>query len=167
MRVSQNSLKEGILLWLEQGPRYYVPYNGWGPAGPATPAALNPIYSHGLQGKSEMSERTLFQRIADREIPADIVFEDEKCIAFRDINPMAPVHILVVPRKPIPSLDDLDSGDEALVGHLFFVARDLAAREGLSRGYRTVFNCGDEGGQAVYHLHLHLLGGRQMAWPPG
>ena len=114
-----------------------------------------------------MSEKTLFQRIADREIPADIVFEDDLCIAFRDIDPKAPTHILVVPRKPVPSLDDLEKEDEILVGHLFLVAKQLAEEEGLHNGYRTVFNCGAEGGQAVDHLHLHLLGGRQMVWPPG
>jgi len=114
-----------------------------------------------------MTEKTLFQRIADREIPADIVFEDDLCIAFRDIDPKAPTHILVVPRKPIPTLNDLADEDEQLVGHLFLVAKKIAAEEGLDAGYRTVFNCGEEGGQAVYHLHLHLLGGRQMRWPPG
>ena len=116
---------------------------------------------------ANMSEKTLFQKIADREIPADIIFEDDLCIAFRDINPKAPTHILIVPRKPIPSLDQLEKEDEVLVGHLFIVARQLAADEGLENGYRTVFNCGKEGGHDVYHLHLHLLGGRQMSWPPG
>ena len=114
-----------------------------------------------------MTEKTLFQRIADREIPADIIFEDDLCIAFRDINPKAPTHILIVPRKPIPSLDQLEKEDEMLVGRLFLVAKKLATDEGLDKGYRTVFNCGAEGGQDVYHLHLHLLGGRQMLWPPG
>lgn len=114
-----------------------------------------------------MPEKTLFQKIADREIPADIVFEDDLCIAFRDINPQAPTHILIVPRKPIPTLNDLQEGDEPLVGHLFLVARDLAAREGLKNGYRAVFNCGDDAGQTVFHIHLHLLGGRSLSWPPG
>jgi histidine triad (HIT) family protein len=114
-----------------------------------------------------MSEKTLFQKIADREIPADIVFEDELCIAFRDINPMAPTHILIVPLKPIPSLDHLEAADAAVMGHLFVVARQIAASEGLTAGYRTVFNCGDDGGQEIYHIHLHLLGGRKMVWPPG
>ena len=114
-----------------------------------------------------MAEKTLFQKIADKEIPADIVYEDEQCIAFRDINPQASTHILIVPRKPIPTLNDLTPADEKTVGHLFLVAKDIAAKEGLSNGYRTVFNCGEDGGQTVYHIHLHLLGGRPLAWPPG
>ena len=114
-----------------------------------------------------MSEKTLFQRIIDGEMDADIVHADEQCVAFRDIDPQAPTHILIVPRKPIPSLDDLKEEDADLVGHLFVVARDLARDEGLRDGYRTVINCGDDGGQSVYHLHLHLLGGRRLQWPPG
>lgn len=114
-----------------------------------------------------MSEKTLFQRIADHDIPAEILYEDDECVAFRDIAPKAPVHVLIVPREPIPSLDDLTESHEQLVGHLFTVARQVAASEGLARGYRAVFNCGEEGGQEVPHLHLHVLGGRQMGWPPG
>ena len=114
-----------------------------------------------------MAEKTLFQKIADGEIPSDMVYEDEQCIAFRDIQPQAPVHILIVPRKPIPSLDDLTDDDKELVGHLFLCAKKIAADEGLHRGYRTVFNCGEEGQQTVPHLHLHLLGGRVLRWPPG
>lgn len=114
-----------------------------------------------------MAEKTLFQKIADREIPSEIVYEDDRCFAIRDINPQAPTHILVVPRKPIPSLDDVTEGDEALIGHLFVAARQIAADEGLSGGYRTVFNRGSDAGQSVDHLHLHLLGGRPMGWPPG
>ncbi len=112
-------------------------------------------------------ERTLFQKIADGDVPADMVYEDDDCIAFRDINPKAPTHILIVPREPIASLNDLTVGDEALVGHLFTVARTLAADEGLVEGYRTVFNCGPAAGQSVDHIHLHLLGGRTLNWPPG
>jgi histidine triad (HIT) family protein len=111
--------------------------------------------------------KTLFQKIADREIPADLVYEDDLCIAFRDVNPQAPTHILVVPRKPIPSLDDLTDDDEALMGHLFVVAQRIASSEGLGNGYRTVINCGPDGGQSVDHIHVHLLGGRKMNWPPG
>lgn len=114
-----------------------------------------------------MAGKTLFERIADKEIPSDMVHEDDVCIAFRDIKPQAPTHILIVPRKPIPSLDDLTPDDAQLVGHLFLVAKQVARKEGLTRGYRTVFNCGDEGGQEVPHLHLHLLGGRPLTWPPG
>lgn len=114
-----------------------------------------------------MSEKTIFQKIIDREVDADIVHEDDRCVAFRDINPQAPTHILIVPRTPIPSLDDLTEEDEELVGHLFVVARELAQEEGLDNGYRTVINCGEDGGQSVYHLHLHLLGGRRLDWPPG
>lgn len=114
-----------------------------------------------------MAEKTLFQKIESGDIPADIIFEDDRCFAFRDIAPQAPTHILIVPRKPVPTLNDLTAEDEQLVGHLFIIAKQLAEKEGLVNGYRTVFNCGDEGGQAVYHLHLHLLGGRKMTWPPG
>jgi histidine triad (HIT) family protein len=114
-----------------------------------------------------MAAKTLFQKIADREIPAALVHEDEQCIAFRDINPQAPTHILIVPRRPIPSLNDLTEADTALVGHLFVVAKELAAKEGLKDGYRTVFNCGRDAGQSVDHIHLHLLGGRHLTWPPG
>lgn len=112
-------------------------------------------------------ERTLFQKIADGDVPAEIVYEDTDCIAFRDVNPQAPTHVLIVPRKPIPSLDDLNEADEALVGHLFTVARKVAADESLDEGYRTVFNCGPAAGQSVDHIHLHLLGGRTLGWPPG
>lgn len=110
----------------------------------------------------------LFVKIIEREIPADIVHEDDELLAFRDINPQAPVHVLVVPRRRIPTLNDLDDADAALVGRMVLVARRIAADEGLSEdGYRLVFNCNAHGGQSVYHIHLHLLGGRQMAWPPG
>ncbi len=110
---------------------------------------------------------TLFEKIIAREIPAAIVHEDDRCIAFRDVAPQAPVHVLVVPRRPIPSLDALTDADADLVGHLLVVATKVAAAEGLTTGYRTVFNVGTDGGQTVPHLHLHLLGGRAMAWPPG
>lgn len=112
-------------------------------------------------------DRTLFQKIADGDVPGDVVFEDDRCLALRDINPQAPTHILIVPRKPIPSLDALTEDDEALVGHLFVIAKQLAAKEGLAGGYRTVFNCGPDAGQSVDHIHLHLLGGRNLTWPPG
>ena len=113
-----------------------------------------------------MIERTLFQKIADGEIPSDIVYEDDRCVAFRDINPVAPTHVLVVPRQPITRPDLIDEEDEALVGHLFIVARLIAAKEGLC-DYRLVMNNGVTAGQSVFHIHLHVLGGRPMAWPPG
>lgn len=114
-----------------------------------------------------MAEKTLFQKIMDRELPGDIIYEDERCVALRDINPQAPTHILIIPRKPIPSLDDLTEEDAPLIGHLFLVAKKIAEQEGLDRGYRTVFNNGPDANQTVDHLHLHLLGGRRMGWPPG
>lgn len=111
---------------------------------------------------------TIFSKIIRREIPADIVFENERVLAFRDINPQAPVHILIIPKKPIATVNDIRTEDAPLVGELFVVAAQVAAQEGIAdAGYRTVFNCLDHGGQEVYHLHLHLLGGRQMTWPPG
>ena len=114
-----------------------------------------------------MAGKTLFAKIIDREIPADIVFEDDRCVAFRDINPQAPTHILIVPRKPIDRIENMAEEDEPLVGHLILVASKLAKKEGLAGGYRVVFNNGEDAGQTVFHIHLHLLGGRQMVWPPG
>jgi histidine triad (HIT) family protein len=114
-----------------------------------------------------MSQKTIFQRIIDREIPADIIYDDELCLAFRDIAPQAPVHVLVIPKKPIVSLDDLSDSDKQLIGHLHAVVRDLARQLGLTGGYRVVSNCGPDGGQSVDHIHFHLLGGRRMTWPPG
>jgi histidine triad (HIT) family protein len=113
------------------------------------------------------AEKTIFKRIIDREIPADIVYEDDQCLAFRDVNPQAPTHILIIPKKEIRALSRMDQSDEPLIGHLFAVARQLAEENGLQNGYRTVINCGDDGGQTVDHLHVHLLGGRQLTWPPG
>lgn len=106
---------------------------------------------------------TLFEKIISGELPSDKVYEDERVVAFRDINPKAPTHILIVPRKVIPTADDIQADDEALVGHLFVVARDLARQEGIAEdGYRLIMNCRDHGGQEVYHLHLHLLGGKPL-----
>ena len=110
---------------------------------------------------------TIFQKIINREIPADIVYEDDQCLAFRDVAPQAPSHILVIPRKAIPSIDQLADEDSVLMGHMWSVIRDLARELGLADGYRVVVNCGSDGGQTVDHLHFHLLGGRQMKWPPG
>jgi histidine triad (HIT) family protein len=110
---------------------------------------------------------TIFSRIIDRRIPADILYEDDRCLAFRDIAPQAPAHVLVIPKRPIASLDALDEADGPLVGHLVIVATRLARSLGLSEGYRLVVNSGRDGGQSVDHLHVHLLGGRRLSWPPG
>jgi histidine triad (HIT) family protein len=109
----------------------------------------------------------LFCKIVAGEIPSKKVFEDDLTYAFRDINPQAPTHILVVPRKHIASLAESEAADQALIGYLHWVAARIAASEGLSKGFRTVINTGADGGQTVDHLHLHLLGGRAMVWPPG
>lgn len=108
---------------------------------------------------------TLFERIISGDIPAEIVYEDSRCVGFRDIAPQAPTHILVVPRRPVPSLDGELSAE--LAGHLLLAAQKVAHQQGLDHGYRVVINCGSDGGQSVDHLHLHVLGGRQMNWPPG
>lgn len=110
---------------------------------------------------------SIFAKIIAREIPADIVFEDDVCLAFRDIAPKAPVHILVIPKKPIVSLADLTEDDQAAMGRCVVVASIVAKQEGLDNGYRLVVNSGADGGQEVPHLHFHLLGGRKMSWPPG
>ena len=110
----------------------------------------------------------LFCRIVDGEIPAEIVRSDSDVVAFRDINPQAPTHILIIPRKHIPSVSRLEAGDAAIMGKLFLAAKELAREEGISdTGYRMVVNAGRAAGQTVFHIHLHLLGGRGMAWPPG
>lgn len=110
----------------------------------------------------------LFCKIAAREIPADILHEDERFVAFRDIDPQAPTHVLIIPRRHIATLDDLTEADAALVGGMVLLASRLAAALGHAEtGYRTVFNCNRDGGQTVFHIHLHLLAGRAMTWPPG
>jgi histidine triad (HIT) family protein len=114
-----------------------------------------------------MSAKTIFKRIIDKEIPAKIIHEDDHCLAFHDVNPQAPTHVLVIPKKEIPSLAQLAAEDQALLGHLLLVVQKLASDLGLANGYRVVVNCGPDGGQSVDHLHLHLLGGRQLKWPPG
>ncbi len=111
---------------------------------------------------------TIFGKIASGEIPADIVYEDDDVVAFRDLDPQAPIHVLVIPRKPIPTLNDLEQEDGALIGKMFLAAKRIAEQEGIARdGYRAVINCNADAGQAVFHLHLHILGGRRMRWPPG
>lgn len=110
----------------------------------------------------------IFKKIIDKKIPADIVHEDEHCLAFRDISPQAPTHILVIPKKEIESMAKVTEEDKSLLGHLMFVASKVAQAEGLSeKGYRLVANTNEDGGQSVYHLHIHVLGGREMLWPPG
>jgi histidine triad (HIT) family protein len=113
------------------------------------------------------TQETLFSKIIRKEIAADIVYEDDLALAFRDIHPQAPVHILVIPKQPIPKLADAESGDLALMGHLLLTVKRVAEQLGLSNGYRVVINSGNDGGQTVDHLHLHILGGRHMKWPPG
>ena len=112
--------------------------------------------------------KTLFQKIADKEIPAKIVYEDDLVVAFHDINPKAPIHVLIVPRKPIPRIAEATSEDHKILGHLLLKAAEVAEKLGLKqKGYRLVFNNGPDAGEAVPHLHLHILGGRAMNWPPG
>ncbi len=110
----------------------------------------------------------LFCKILDGDIPAEIIFESDDAIAFRDVNPQAPTHVLIIPRQHIATINDLDSGDDTIVGKLFLAAQQVANDEGIADdGYRVVMNCNAAAGQTVFHLHLHLLGGRQMGWPPG
>ena len=114
-----------------------------------------------------MAEKTVFKRIIDREIPATIVYEDDLCLAFRDIHPQAPTHVIVIPKKEIAAPSDVTPEDEQLVGHLFVAMRKIAEQLGLADGYRVVTNCGRCAGQEVMHLHFHMLGGRGFRWPPG
>ena len=110
----------------------------------------------------------LFCRIVEKKVPARIVFEDDLCLAFEDVNPQAPVHTLVIPKKHLPTLLDLKEEDESLMGHLIGIANKIAKDKGIAeRGFRLVTNCNPESGQTVYHIHLHVLGGRIMHWPPG
>ena len=111
--------------------------------------------------------KTLFEKIIDKELPASIVYEDEHCLAFKDINPGAPTHVLLVPRKPIPKLSDATAADQALLGHLLLACGRIAQQLGIGEAYRVAINNGAGAGQSVFHLHLHILGGRPMKWPPG
>ncbi|XP_005804221.1 histidine triad nucleotide-binding protein 1 [Xiphophorus maculatus] len=110
---------------------------------------------------------TIFGKIIRKEIPVDLLYEDDQCVAFNDISPQAPTHILVVPKKPIVQLSQAEEVDAALLGHLLIVSKKVAQNAGLSKGYRIVINDGPDGGQSVYHIHVHVLGGRCMGWPPG
>lgn len=110
---------------------------------------------------------TLFSRIIAREIPADIVYEDDRCLAFRDINPQAPTHVLLIPKQEIPKLADAVEGDQAMLGHLMLAAGKVARQLGVGDAFRLVVNNGADAGQTVFHLHLHILAGRSMHWPPG
>lgn len=110
---------------------------------------------------------TIFGKIIRREIPAHIVYEDELALAFTDVNPQAPTHILVIPKKPIVNLATAQAEDQELLGHLLLTAQKVAQIAGLEQGYRIVMNVGQDGGQTVHHLHIHILGGRSLSWPPG
>ena len=119
-------------------------------------------------GGNEASKgTTIFQKIIDKEIPAEIIYEDDSVLSFKDVSPQAPVHFLVIPKKPITMIENAEDADENLLGHLLLVGRKVAKEQGLEKGYRMVINNGVEGCQSVYHLHLHVLGGRQLKWPPG
>ncbi len=110
---------------------------------------------------------TIFTKIINKEIPADIVYEDDSSLAFRDVNPQAPVHILIIPKKPMEQLNDAEVSDQELLGHLIFVAHKVAEKEGVADGYRLVLNNGVGAGQLVMHVHFHLMAGRPLKWPPG
>tara|TARA_R110000868_G_scaffold28345_6_gene106515 strand:+ start:453 stop:818 length:366 start_codon:yes stop_codon:yes gene_type:complete len=110
---------------------------------------------------------TIFSKIIDKSIPAEIIYEDELALAFKDINPQAPIHFLVIPKKPIATINDIAQQDKTLVGHLYWVAAKIAADMGFAQqGYRAVMNCNEDGGQTVYHIHLHVLAGKALGWPP-
>ncbi len=113
-----------------------------------------------------MSEETIFSKILKGEIPCNEIYSDSLCIAFNDIQPQAPIHILIIPRKPIPSLKEASKNDQELLGHLLLVSAKLAKKEGLEN-WRTIINTGEEAGQTVFHLHIHVIGGRKLKWPPG
>lgn len=113
------------------------------------------------------TQETIFGKIIRREIPADIVYEDEQCLAFRDISPQAPTHVLLIPKKPVARLADVGEADREMLGHLMVVAAKIAAQQGCGDAFRLVVNNGAGAGQAVFHLHLHILGGRSFTWPPG
>ena len=111
---------------------------------------------------------TIFSKIINKEIEANIIYEDESILAFEDVNPQAPIHILIIPKKEIKTANHIEQDDAHLIGKLFLVAKNIAKKKNIAKnGYRLVMNCNDDGGQTVYHLHLHLIGGRKLSWPPG
>lgn len=120
-----------------------------------------------LPKKGGNMEDCIFCKLANGEIPTDMVYEDDRIACFRDADPQAPVHVLMVPKRHIPSLDDLTEEDSDLLGYMMIKIKDIAAGEGLENGYRAVINCGEDGQQTVKHLHIHILGKRKMIWPPG
>ncbi|KAL6072996.1 Cyclin-dependent kinase 6 [Balamuthia mandrillaris] len=126
-----------------------------------------PAVVEGADPPADPTEDTIFGKILRKEIPATIVHEDEQCLAFRDINPQAPVHILIIPKEKITQLSKAKKEHAGLLGHMMLVAGEIAKKENLGEGFRVVVNDGKKGCQSVYHLHLHLLGGRQLGWPPG
>ncbi|XP_030844369.1 histidine triad nucleotide-binding protein 1 [Strongylocentrotus purpuratus] len=125
------------------------------------------LASEARKADPKKDKPNVFTKIINKEIPADIIYEDDQCIAFRDVNAVAPTHFLVIPRKEIPCISEAGDEDTPLLGHLMTVARKLADKEPLEDGYRVVINNGQHGCQSVYHLHVHVIGGRQMKWPPG
>ena len=114
-----------------------------------------------------MSEETIFAKIIKRELPADIVYEDDVCLAFRDIHPAAPVHVLLIPKKPIVNLADASPEDKEVLGHMMLTAPKIAAEQGVGEAFRLITNNGADAGQSVFHLHFHIIGGRDLSWPPG
>ena len=149
-------------------PTLFTPASkGWwtAPAGPKDSVKNTPSLNQKTIKEKTIS--TIFQKIIDREIPAKIHYEDELCLAFDDIKPQAPVHILLIPKKPIKSHQYIEDKDQNLMGHLLLKAREIALKQNLKKGWRLVVNTGEEGGQTVHHIHIHILGGRSMRWPPG
>lgn len=124
-------------------------------------------FNESIYWGASVSSDTIFSKIIKREIPADIVYEDELCLAFRDVAPQAPMHILLIPKTPIAQLNEAQIEHQTLLGHLLLTAPKIAAQEGYGDAFRLVNNCGEKAGQSVFHLHLHILGGRDLSWPPG
>merc|ERR1719204_997219 len=133
----------------------------------ATPPDQDALVKSAQEKYGAHAGGTIFTKILKGEIPSKFIHEDDKCVAFHDIGPQAPTHFLVIPRSPMPKLQDAHEDDSALLGHLLFVAKKCAAEQGLEKGFRIVINNGEHGAQSVDHLHIHVLGGRQMKWPPG